>query len=429
MKRILSFLLLFTLLLPCVSAEENQSLQILSTNSISYFPALQDYSAAGNEISYRKGTFNDIVTALSTKDPTTDIFIFQTNYGLDQIKRLKYYYPLTDNESLMTRLQDLYPVFQQGLLDGDDLVGWYLDAQPWGWDVLSPSLLEEAGLDEPTTFDELLDVCNALLESGLLGRNYTLMSEYPYTQEGMLNFYVTQFIMASEMTDGQVNFLRPEFARIANKIKETVPEKRQENEMAFYEVFTSTAAFLSPNTHIELIPTPLDDVPSRLYYLTVIAIINPYSQHLDEATDLMLYLASDKSVSSYLWDSTLNQPHIYDNYDEIIADLESQIAVYEAMETLSEDDEFMLDAARHTLQHYLDDPYDIHEEDVAYYQSIVQNAYISGDSPVRLDDTLKTLIKRYLAGAFDADGFAAACQQHVNSIYLELGMELAVETP
>lgn len=130
MKRILSFLLLFTLLLPCVSAEENQSLQILSTNSISYFPALQDYSAAGNEISYRKGTFNDIVTALSTKDPTTDIFIFQTNYGLDQIKRLKYYYPLTDNESLMTRLQDLYPVFQQGLLDGDDLVGWYLDAQP-----------------------------------------------------------------------------------------------------------------------------------------------------------------------------------------------------------------------------------------------------------------------------------------------------------
>lgn len=284
-------------------------------------------------------------------------------------------------------------------------------------------------MDEPTTFDELLDVCNALLESGLLGRNYTLMSEYPYTQEGMLNFYVTQFIMASEMTDGQVNFLRPEFARIANKIKETVPEKRQENEMAFYEVFTSTAAYLSPNTHIELIPTPLDDVPSRLYYLTVIAIINPYSQHLNEATDLMLYLASDKSVSSYLWDSTLNQPHIYDNYDEIIADLESQIAVYEAMETLSEDDEFMLESARHTLQHYLDDPYDIHEEDVAYYQSIVQNAYISGDSPVRLDDTLKTLIKRYLAGAFDADGFAAACQQHVNSIYLELGMELAVETP
>lgn len=428
MKRILSFLLLFTLLLSCASAEDDTPLQILATNSISYFPALQDYSAVGNAISYRTGSFNDIVTALSTKDPTTDIFIFQTNYGIDQIKRLKYYYPLTDNESLMTRLQDLYPVFQQGLLDGDDLVGWYLDAQPWGWSVLFPELLEEVELDEPTTFDELLDVCNALLESGLLGNNYTLISEYPYTQEGMLNFYITQFIMASEMTDGQVNFLRPEFARIANKIKETVPEKRRENLMAPFEVFTSANAYLSPSTHIELIPTPLDDVPSRLYYLTVITIINPYSQHLNEATDLMLYLASDKSASSYLWDSTLNQPHIYDNYDEIIADLESQIAFYEAKETLSKDDELMLESAQQSLQRYLNDPYDIHEEDVAYYQSIVQNAYISGDSPVTLDDTLKTLIKRYLAGAFDADGFAQACQQHVNSIYLELGMEV-MNTP
>ena len=96
----------------------------------------------------------------------------------------------------------------------------------------------------------------------------------------MLTFYLEQFLIASERVDGQINFLRPEFARIAEKIKNTVPETLKENLLASHEVFTSSMASLAPEADIELIPSVLDDAPSGLYYMTYVAVINPYSTTL-----------------------------------------------------------------------------------------------------------------------------------------------------
>lgn len=100
----------------------------------------------------------------------------------------------------------------------------------------------------------MLDVSKVLFDSGLLSRDYVLMLEYVYTQQDMLTFYLRQFLIASERVDGQINFLRPEFARIAEKIRNTVPETSKENLFADYEVFTSSAASVTPSTYIELIP-------------------------------------------------------------------------------------------------------------------------------------------------------------------------------
>ncbi len=93
-----------------------------------------------------------------------------------------------------------------------------------------------------------------------------------------------------------------------------------------------------------------------------------------------------------------------------------------AIAELTEDDTLELQYMREAKQSLIDNPYDITAEDVAHYQDIAQYAYIYGDSPVFLDGTLQTLIQRYLNGAFDANGFAEACQEHVNQIYQELGM-------
>lgn len=79
-----------------------------------------------------------------------------------------------------------------------------------------------------------------------------------------------------------------------------MPETSKENLFADYEVFTSSAASVTPSTYIELIPSVLDDAPSGLYYLTVVAVINPYSNNIDGAIDLMHYLATYESATSYL---------------------------------------------------------------------------------------------------------------------------------
>ncbi len=423
MKRLLVCFLIFAFLFAFSStAEKEDPLLILSFFNSD--PSISSYSQLGHDVSIRTGNFSTIATAIATHDPDIDLFILPSFYGLNQMKSLKYYTPLNDDPVLMNKLSDLYPAFQAMLMNGDDLIGYIIDAQCWSWSVMHPELLEEAGLDAPTTFDELLDVCTALLDSGLLSDSYSLFYEYSYTQEDMMKFFLQQYLIASEVADGQVSFSHPEFVRTVEKIKQTVPATCMEPAEPWDAVFTSISASTQPTTSISYIPTVLDGQSSRLYYIVEVAVINPYSANQAGAQAFLDYLTTLNLSGSFLWDASHNQPHIYDNYDEMIANLKAEIAAYEALDSLTEEDEFMLEGARHDLQKFTDDPYDIHEEDVAYYQSIVENAYVSGDSPVSLDDTLKTLIKRYLAGAFDAEGFARECQQHVNSIYLEMGMDV-----
>lgn len=357
MKRFLALLMMIALLGAFAAAENSYTVRLLG--DIGNYDVYGAYKAQGNHLNFRYSTFNDIATALASRDPDIDVFVFQTRSGLDQIKKQHYYYPLTDASDLMDKLGDLYPAFQNALMDNGNLVGWYVDAQPWGWQVLSPDLLEELALSAPTTFDELLDVSKVLFDSGLLSRDYVLMLEYRYTQQDMLTFYLRQFLIASERVDGQINFLRPEFARIAEKIRNTVPETSKENLFADYEVFTSSAASVTPSTYIELIPSVLDDAPSGLYYLTVVAVINPYSNNIDGAIDLMHYLATYESATSYLWDASLNQPVIRSDYDELVARYQGEIARLEAKENRTTQDESDLDYARSGLDYITEHPYSV----------------------------------------------------------------------
>ena len=420
MKRLLALLMMIALLGAFAAAENTQPVRILGASS--YCPPIDSYAAAGHSVERRDGTMKDIASAIASRDPNIDIFIFDSNAGLDQIKKQHYYYPLTDDSALMDKLNDLYPAFRNALMDNGNLVGWYADAQPLGWRVLSPHVLDDAGVSAPHTFEELLDVCNALIDDGILGRDYLLISEYRYTPSGMLTFFMEQFIIASERVDGQVNFLRPEFSRMAAKIKEIVPENIKENRLADYELFTTTMVSFTPATDMELIPSVLDDAPSSLYYIADIAIINPYSNNIDGAIDLMRYLAAWKSDIAYLWDSSLSKPIIRPDYDEKVAQYQAEIARLEAKENRTTQDEDDLDRARSNLAYIAEHPYSVSPEDIAYYQNLVQYAYIPGDSPVTFDDALKTLMQRYLNGAFDAEGFARACQEHVNTVYLEMGL-------
>ena len=153
-----------------------------------------------------------------------------------------------------------------------------------------------------------------------------------------------------------------------------------------------------------------------------VAVINPYSNNIDGAIDLMHYLATYESATSYLWDASLNQPVIRSDYDELVARYQGEIARLEAKENRTTQDESDLDYARSGLDYITEHPYSVSPEDIAHYQNLVQYAYIPGDSPVTFDDALKTLMQRYLNGAFDAEGFARACQEHVNTVYLEMGL-------
>ena len=420
MKRFVAFFLLIASLFTFATAENSQPIRIISTTH--YYDSLQDYAASGHDMDFRFGTMNDIATALASRNPDIDVFVFATYSGIDQIKKQHYYYPLTDDAVMMAKFNDLFPEFRNTLMDDGQLVGCYVDMQPWAWYVFEPDLVEEAECNQPTTFDELLDVCREMTDSGVLGNKYTMISEYDYTKSGMLTFFMNQFLISSERVDGQVNFLRPEFVRTVEKIKDTAPETQVLLNRAGQVVFTSCMGFMSPNTHIELIPSVLDDAPTSLYYIAAVAIINPYSNNIDAAVDLMHYLTTYESETTYLWDASLNQPVIRPDYDEKVAQYQDEIARLEAKENRTTQDEDDLDRARRNLAYVIENPYSVSPEDIAHYQELVQYAYVPGDSPVTFDNALQTLMQRYLNGAFDAERFARACQEHVNTVYLEMGL-------
>ena len=420
MKRFVAFFLLIASLFTFATAENSQPIRIISTTH--YYDSLQDYAASGHDMDFRFGTMNDIATALASRNPDIDVFVFATYSGIDQIKKQHYYYPLTDDAVMMAKFNDLFPEFRNTLMDDGQLVGCYVDMQPWAWYVFEPDLVEEAECNQPTTFDELLDVCREMTDSGVLGNKYTMISEYDYTKSGMLTFFMNQFLISSERVDGQVTFLRPEFVRTVEKIKDTAPETQVLLNRAGQVVFTSCMGFMSPNTHIELIPSVLDDAPTSLYYIAAVAIINPYSNNIDAAVDLMHYLTTYESETTYLWDASLNQPVIRPDYDEKVAQYQDEIARLEAKENRTTQDEDDLDRARRNLAYVIENPYSVSPEDIAHYQELVQYAYVPGDSPVTFDNALQTLMQRYLNGAFDAERFARACQEHVNTVYLEMGL-------
>lgn len=249
-----------------------------------------------------------------------------------------------------------------------------------------------------------------------------MLDYYSYTQSGVLTFYMEQYLISSELADGQINFLRPEFTRIVKRIKETLPATQPDiGYINDIPVFLSGVAYEAPTTKMTLIPSVLDDAPTALYCIAVVAVINPYSSNIEGALDFIHYLATYESTYTYYWDATL-PPLIRPNYDEEVAQCQDEIARLEAKENRTTQDEDDLDRARRSLAYITEHPYSVSPEDIAYYQELVQYAYIPGDSPVTFDDALKTLMQRYLNGAFDAEGFARACQEHVNTVYLEMGL-------
>ena len=422
MKRFLALLMMIALLGTFAAAENSYTVRLLG--DIGNYDVYGAYKAQGNHLNFRYSTFNDIATAISSRDPDVDVFILLTRDGGDQLKKQHYYYPLTDDALLMEKFSHLYPSLQSPLMDDGNLIGWYIDVQPWAWDVSRPDWLEELDCPLPTTFEELLDACELLNESGLLGAHQPLLDYYSYTQSGVLTFYMEQYLISSELADGQINFLRPEFTRIVKRIKETLPATQPDiGHINDIPVFLSGVAYEAPTTKMTLIPSVLDDAPTALYCIAVVAVINPYSNNIEGALDFIHYLATYESTYTYYWDATL-PPLIRPNYDEEVAECQDEIARLEAKEKLSEQDESDLYYARRSLTYITENPYYITEEDIAHYRDLIQYAYVPCDSPINFykDDAFQTLMQRYLNGAFDAERFARACQEHVNTVYLEMGL-------
>ena len=187
MKKFLSLMLCAALTLCAFAAHaENTELNIATNQYYALMERMEQFEQeSGISITCEKSVdiMDTISTAYVIKNPDIDLFVFTAYDGLYTLKNMKYYAPLTGSAILQDAFQHVYPALRPVCTDDDTLMGWIIDASPMGMMVLT-EYLDEWGMKSPETFDELLDVCNEILEEGLLPEETALLMQ-KYTQSGI----------------------------------------------------------------------------------------------------------------------------------------------------------------------------------------------------------------------------------------------------
>lgn len=363
---------------------------------------------------------NEMATVFASRNNQVDLFIFPAEKALYAVKKHGYYASLTTSRKIKEKQRDLYPAFQQALTTEDgDLVGWVVDARVMGMTV-DRELLEEAGMQPPETFGELLDCCQAILDKGLLPANASLFGKNAYTRQGMLDVYMDQYIRASQLGGGTVDFLDDVFVTMAQRIRTELPETDPAfgNPLVTRSVFNYPEGFDYISEDVLPMPQVLPGKAGLLDVHPVIAVVNPYSRSKRNAV-AWVEAFTPYRVASYVFDKTITEPAKARDWRQMSHDLDEAINALETIKHPTEEQREELDLLRQRFKELDEDYWSISREDIAAYKAASDGLSILEASPVTYDEALRTAAKRFLNGAFDAEGFAKECQNHITMIYLE----------
>lgn len=397
MKKYVALMLIF--LLGCnlsVSRAEEKTLTIATNNYYAMMETMEQFEQeSGISITCEKSVdiMDTISTAYVIKNPDIDLFVFTAYDGLYTLKNMKYYAPLTGSAILQDAFQHVYPALRPVCTDDDTLMGWIIDASPMGMMVLT-EYLDEWGMKSPETFDELLDVCNEILEEGLLPEETGLLMQ-EYTQSGMMDLFMKYYIMTSLQEGRRLDFTDETFLHYVQRIKDELPAEEEPR------------IFPEQNSAVET-------------YVTI-AVVNPYGKNQEAAIQFLEYCATHLTDGSYFIYDNLTEPIENPSMVAQLDELAEKIALLEQKADKERADEDTLRDLQDQYANMEQWRYFSSTEDIAYYQEMAKSLYVSEGSPLTYDDALQVLVQRYLNGAFDAATFAKECQNHVEMIYAEIG--------
>ena len=393
MKKFLSLMLCAALILCAFAAHaENAELNIATNQYYALMERMEQFEQeSGISITCEKSVdiMDTISTAYVIKNPDIDLFVFTAYDGLYTLKNMKYYAPLTGSAILQDAFQHVYPALRPVCTDDDTLMGWIIDASPMGMMVLT-EYLDEWGMKSPETFDELLDVCNEILEEGLLPEETGLLMQ-KYTQSGMMDLFMKYYIMTSLQEGRRLDFTDETFLHYVQ------------------------------SQMIQFVPRIFPEQNSAVETYVTIAVVNPYGKNQEAAIQFLEYCATHLTDGSYFIYDNLTEPIENPSMVAQLDELAEKIALLEQKADKERADEDTLRDLQDQYANMEQWRYFSSAEDIAYYQEMAKSLYVSEGSPLTYDDALQVLVQRYLNGAFDAATFAKECQNHVEMIYAEIG--------
>ena len=367
---------------------------------------------------------DEIANGFVTRDTQVDIYLFDAHQGLYYLKEKGYYEPLNHSKTLMTAYGDLYPEFQKALMHKGELAAWVMYAQPFVRSELT-DVLQANGVQSPATFDDLLNACETLLASDVIGSEYSLMDVVAYDRQDMLDFFMKQYILSSQTQYGAVDFAAPEFAATVKRIKTELsaqpPTNPFEEEGSIPSpIFSLMTAYEMITTDMLPMPTVLRGVPTAIETYMTVAVVNPSSPRKDLAVQFLEYCAQARNPSVYFYNAAYLTPT---ENPEIVAQIEADNAQLAALQNatvlLTPQQKAEVTRLQQVLEDLQKQRYWVSPEAIRHYAAMAQHLSIAEASPVTYDEALQGLADRYLRGSLDLTGFVAACQKHAALIGME----------
>ena len=371
---------------------------------------------------------DDVLTALLTKSTAFDVALLSTHYNGSDLRAIlsRGWARPIESETLAEYVSGMYPAVSDALMKDGQALGVPFDALTDA-PGLCAGALKALGLtmdDVPTSWPALIDWLNGLIPT----------AEIPLWEDGgsaeqirrelvdmILDAYRLE-LGAGTVSGYDTDELRAALAAVERLDAEGLGEQfeRVGDAFEFYPLFTSFAmggidgaTYQEDYDTIPLYLSLSDALPRRIALRSSVAIINPYSEHIELATRFLETLAeADAQRSRAMLRSDLNEAVRSADYERYTAEYDAKIARLEAeLETAADDVKDVieqdLDNAREMRARMENWYWTVSRESLEYYRA--NDAGVTFDMQRRYSSY--DAIRQYCEGQMSMDEFIAELQR------------------
>lgn len=381
------------------------------------------YYTLQNGVNFR--SVYDLTTAdiLNTKNSDVDILCI-TPFDTVSLKLLKtkgYFTDLSSSAILSKQVSRLYPGLQKGLTTDDGkIIGWYETVETYLPDA-AMDVLEQNGMTFANTLLEMFQQITQLADEGVFADEGMAPLGYPgYSRLNMLNMSIERYLNEQQLLGNRITLNNAELQELLSYIVANVPEDEDafpENEDGYslYEMDVSMPITTDCHMPMKVGTSSPAAIPASVYVL----VVNPYSQHKEEAICYLEYCAQNVyDETQYRIFADMTEPLVNTYQEQQIAELESQIAALEAQEQTAEVKEKLeeLRVSKAEAEKYR---YTIDTEDIAAWQAVAGNIVVPEENYFTAD--LKKLVERLSTGNLTVEAFTQEANRYFEMVYQERG--------
>lgn len=353
---------------------------------------------------------DDLSQAMITQDGHVDLFGIRTDSGLELVKRKGYGVDLQSSSVLLSALQELMPAFAGCAQDATGaLVAWPVYAEPL-YRTVKTDVLAQYGFSVPETWSELLDVVPQILDSDLLSeQELTLFDTLTWTRQDIFPYMVESYLLAAACHGQTADFDTEVFRTLANRIltelpaEDPVPRSAEGVEEALF-CMTCAANVIQPDM---LPPLRFTQEDAGLYTSVRVLLVNPYSEHCQEAIAYLEYLATHHNSGDYGLYASMTEPEANTAVQALLAQKQQALEELRAATDVDQEKERQVreEALQAEIAALEEQQWVVSAKTIAQYQHLAESFVIPEEALPTESERFSTLMAMMLEGKLSLDDF------------------------